>query len=217
MSNDENDWGFKLDKEASPKKKTKKIVNKPLLNSSRKENKLNLDSNSKPARKSRRQMAREAGGTSIKGRDIVDPAAHWRRGLAFLVDAVITVLIIGLGQIVATMYTELSESIVELLGPSIVGTIPLDIGGLVIAFVIHFIVVAIPTASSQKSIGKKLFKLKIIGTLKAKAPLGVIIIREYIAKPISIISLIGIVIIPLNKKRKGLHDFISGTVVLDNI
>ncbi len=215
MSDDNGNWDFKLDEEVAPRKK--KSTGKPLLKNAKKEGKLGLDESSVPARKSRRQLAKEEGGTSIKGRDIIDPAAHWRRGLAFSVDLVILILIVALGQGASVMFSDFGQSIKEFLGPEMVNTIPLDVGGVVIAFAIHFLLIIVPMASSQKSIGKKIFKLKILGTLKPKAPLGVIVIREYIAKPISIISVIGILMIPLNMRRRGLHDFISGTLVLDNL
>lgn len=210
---DDDDWDFDVN---TPKKK-EKIVNKPLLNRSKSEDKLNLDNDSTIVRKSRRQMAREAGGTSIKDRDIIDPAAHWRRGLAFVVDLVILVLIVVIGQAASSVFIELGQSIEEFLGREAINALVLDIGGLVISFFLHFLFVLVPMASSQRSLGKRIFKLKILGTLKPKAPLGVYMIREYIAKPLSVLSLIGIIIIPLNKARRGLHDYISGTIVIDNL
>ncbi len=210
---DDNDWDFEID---NPKKK-KKVTNKPLLNKSRREEKLNLDTHSVRQRKSRREMAREAGGTSIKGRDIIDPAAHWRRVIAFLIDLIILILIIAVGQLASPFFAEVGQSVEEFLGPQISSYIFFDIGGAAISFIMHFILVIIPTTSTQRSLGKRIMKLKIIGTLKPKAPLGVIIIREYIAKPLSILSVIGILMIPLNKRRRGLHDYIAGTFIIDNL
>ncbi|WP_417336820.1 RDD family protein [Halobacteriovorax marinus] len=216
MSDEKDDWNFSLDDEAPAKKKKKKITNKPLLKNSKKEVKIDLDAGSVPRKKSRRQMAREAGGTSIKDRDIVDPAPNWKRGIAFIIDLALLIVIVAAGQAGVVFYPEFGETFKTILGPEIINSIPLDIGGIVIALVIHFLIVVIPQASTQKSLGKKILKLKVIGTLKAKAPLGVLIVREYFAKPIAIVSVIGIVMIPLNRRRRGLHDYISGTVVLDN-
>ena len=215
MADDNENWDFKLNEESAPKKK-KKVANKPLLKNARKEKSVGLEANEPTVRKSRRQLAREEGGTAIGGRDIIDPATHWRRGIAFIIDLAILVSIIALGQAASTFFPGVGESVKDFLGPEIVNMIPLDIGGIFMAFLIHFFGILVPMASSQRSIGKKLLKLKILGTMKPKAPLGVIIIREYLAKPLSIISIFGIIMIPLNRKRRGLHDFISGTVVLDN-
>lgn len=211
---DNDDWNFEVDDDKAPKTKKKKKNNtKPLLKTTTK--KLEVQKSGQPQRKSRRQMAREAGGTSIKGRDIVEPASHGKRLIAFSIDSLILVLIIVIGQIGVTFLPGLGASLEEYLGPEIIATIPLDLGGLLLALAIHFLVVIVPTSSSQKSIGKKLMKMKIIGTLKPKPPLGVIVIREYIAKPIAMISVLGIVIILLNKRRRGLHDYIAGTFLRD--
>ncbi|WP_372653854.1 RDD family protein [Halobacteriovorax sp.] len=210
---DEDDWDFEVD---APKKK-KKLTNKPLLKSSEKEDKLNLDSSSVGPRKSRRQMAREAGGTSIKDRDIIDPAAHWRRGIAFTIDFAILVFIIGIGQVASSFFVDFGQSVEEFLGPEISNSLFFDVGGVSISLILHFLIVIVPLSSSQKTLGKRILKLKILGTLKPKAPLGVIMIREYIAKPLSLLSVIGILMIPLNKRRRGLHDYISGTIVIDNL
>ena len=215
MAGDKEDWDFKLDEGSGPKRK-KKVANKSLLKNSMKEKSVSLETNKPRVRKSRRELARDEGGTAIGGRDIIDPAAHWRRGIAFIIDLVILIAIIAVGQVASTLFPGVGESAKDFLGPEVVNIIPLDIGGVFISFLIHFFTIIVPMASSQRSLGKKLLRLKILGTMKPKAPLGVIIIREYFAKPLSIVSIFGIIIIPLNRKRRGLHDFISGTIVLDN-
>jgi uncharacterized RDD family membrane protein YckC len=214
---DNDEWNFEVkvdEDESSTKKKKKKTNTKPLLKSANKNKKLEVNESSQPERKSRRQMAREAGGTSMGGRDIVDPAPHGARFIAFIIDSLIIAPIIIVAQLGVTFFPGLGTTLEEYLGPEIISSIPLDIGGLFLAFVIHFITIIVPMASSQQSIGKKLMKIKILGTLKPKAPIGVIVIREYIAKPISILSFIGIFIIFLNKKRRGFHDFFSGTFLI---
>jgi len=221
-SKDDDNWDFQLSEESAPTTKKKKMKKKarvvPLANKSikpKKETKLGLDASSRIEKKSRRQMARDEGGTSIKGRDIVDAAAHWKRLLASLVDFSIIAALFILGQLIGGFFPEIGSSLEEILGPEIIGSIPFNVGGICAALVLHFLIMVVPVASTQRSIGKKIFKLKILGTMKPKAPLGVIIIREYIAKPISIISVFGLMMILLNKNRRGLHDFISGTMVLD--
>ncbi|OUR96647.1 hypothetical protein A9Q84_09900 [Halobacteriovorax marinus] len=217
-SKDDDNWEFELSEETAPAKKKKKKTKKkvtPLLNTQKAEKILNLDDSSRIEKKSRRQMAREVGEATIKARDIVEPAAHWKRLLASLVDGVVIGGIFGVSQVIGGLIPEIGSSIEEFLGPEIIGSIPLNVGGVAVALVLHFLIMVVPVASTQRSIGKKLFKLKILGTMKPKAPLGVIIIREYIAKPLAIISVIGLMMILLNKNRRGLHDYISGTMVLD--
>ncbi len=74
----------------------------------------------------------------------------------------------------------------------------------------------VPTAISKKSIGKKLFSLRVgnkfedSGTSKF-----VVFIRELIIKPISCLSIIGILCMFINLKRRTLHDFICSTAVYD--
>jgi uncharacterized RDD family membrane protein YckC len=213
-SDNNDDWNFEV---KAPKKDRKKDAVKPLLKKSpSKKKKLTVEESGQAQRKSRRQMARDAGGTSMGGRDIVDAASHGKRMLAFVIDLIVIALCIVVGQFITVFFPGMGKSIEEFLGPEIIASIPVNVGGLCFAFLIHLIGVTVPTASTQKSLGKKLMKIKIIGVLKPKPPLGVVFIREYIAKPISILSVIGIMIIFLNRKHRGLHDFIAGTYLLDS-
>ena len=58
----------------APKKK-KKVANKPLLKNARKEKSVGLEANEPTVRKSRRQLAREEGGTAIV-MDVVEVKYH---------------------------------------------------------------------------------------------------------------------------------------------
>ena len=214
---DNDDWNFKVKPEArnaeGKKIKNKKSM-KPLLNSSNKLEKLQVHSSIQAERKSRRQMVRDAGGTSMGMRDVVEAAPHGKRFVAFIIDILVLLIIIAIGQFGTTFFPGVGLTLEEFLGPEIISSVPFDLGGLIISLVLHFFLVIIPMGSTQKTIGKKLMKIKVLGLLKPVPPLGVIIIREYIGKPIAIISVIGLVIIFLNKKRRGLHDFIAGTFLI---
>lgn len=76
----------------------------------------------------------------------------------------------------------------------------------------------IPTCTSRKSIGKKLFSIRIgskfeDGHITKKA----IFIREVFIKPISLISVLGALLIFANSKRRALHDYICGSAVYDEL
>ena len=213
-SKKDNDWNFEIDNKQLSKEKHDL---KPILKKAPKaKKKLEVQESGQPERKSRRQMAREAGGTSRGGLDIVEAASHIRRVIASVIDLAVFLVCVAFGQLLSTIVPSFGSTVEGFLGPEIVSTIPIDIGGLLIAVFIHFLISIVPTASTQRSLGKKLMKIKIIGTVKPKPGVGVIFIREYIAKPISIFSVIGLLIIPLNKKHRGLHDFIAGTFLLNS-
>lgn len=212
MSEEKDDWDFKVD----GKLIKKKVVSKPLLKQSIKKVQVGIDPSEIPARKSRRQLAKDEAGISSISRCLSGPAAHWRRGFAFLVDLILLIMVIALAIGTDSFFPQIGEFITTALGPEISEAIPREPGIILVGFIVHLFFIVIPAASTQKSLGKKLLKLKVIGTFKNKAPLGVFIIREYFAKPLALISVIGIIIIPLNKKRRGLHDFISGTLVIND-
>lgn len=207
-----DDWDFKLD-DSDVKKARRKEKVKPLLQSAKKKE-IGVEASAQASRKSRRQIAREASGESkFKSEDVVTLASHMKRFIAFLIDLGVLAVLIAIGQFVIVFFSEIGKDIETFLGPELTSSIPLDVGGLSVAVLLHLLLVIIPTASTQQSLGKKFMKIKIVATEAPKVALGVVFIREYFAKPLAFITVIGLCLILFTKKRKGLHDIIAGTSV----
>ena len=211
---DNDDWNFKLD-DSEVKKTRRKEKVKPLLQSTQKK-KIQVEASAQANRKSRRQLAREVSDDDRYEREeSINPASHMKRFIAFALDLCVFAILIAAGQFCIVFFPEIGKDIESFLGPEIISSIPLDVGGLLVAVGLHLILVILPTASTQQSIGKRMMKLKIVGVQAPKVALGAIFIREYFAKPVALFTLIGVLMILFTNKRKGLHDFIAGTSVID--
>ena len=81
-----------------------------------------------------------------------------------------------------------------------------------------FIFYLIPTCTSRKSLGKKLFSIRIGSKFEdGKITKKAVLIREVLIKPISLISIVGVLLIFTNSKRRALHDYICGSTVYDEL
>lgn len=80
--------------------------------------------------------------------------------------------------------------------------------------IFYFIFFIFPLKYYNATIGKKLMKINLRGTDEYTLGLLKIILRELIVKPISLGILIGFIVPFFNKKRRSLHDYLTGTIVI---
>jgi len=216
----EENWDFSLDesdlKNKAEKKELKKkstIKKKPLLSSQKKEN-LALDTKAKPSRKSRTQMAiDEEGQRTMKGREISMRPSHFLRLSSYVLDQLYLSFLFGASTQITTM-TPIFEELEKDYGlTDLSAQLPLaiaDISLFVLLFVVLYIV---PIGVWSTSPGKALVGLKIGREGKKSVGLINAFWREVIFKPITIVSFLGLLPILFSEKRKGLHDYLSGTYV----
>lgn len=124
-------------------------------------------------------------------------AGFWIRFVAVIVDGIIV---------------SIASAIVIAIMKSIVGEF---YGANFFGYVITWAYYIFMTDRYQATLGKKLLGLKVVNEDFTKAPLGNIVLRETVGKIISsIILLIGYIMVAFNKKKRALHDIVSGTVVI---
>lgn len=71
-----------------------------------------------------------------------------------------------------------------------------------------------PTIVSRKSPGKKVEGIRIGSGEKAlDASRSIVILREFILKPLSVVSVIGILMALKTKRNRGLHEMLTGTTL----
>lgn len=85
----------------------------------------------------------------------------------------------------------------------------------VVVFLVSFLFVIFPTFAFERSPGKSMMKIRIdTAFLEGEEPGKMArLIREFILKPLSIISVIGLVLAFKNKGNRCLHDMILGTAL----
>lgn len=79
---------------------------------------------------------------------------------------------------------------------------------------IFFLMIVIPAAFYNTSLGKKITGLRVRGDKKYTISLTQAFKREIIFKPLSMASLVGFVLPFFDKKKKSLHDRFAGTFVI---
>lgn len=80
--------------------------------------------------------------------------------------------------------------------------------------ILFLFLVIIPLSFYYVTLGKKIMGIYLRGEEQFSLPIEVVIVRELILKPISLVTLIGIFLPFFNKKKKSLHDFILKTIVV---
>jgi uncharacterized RDD family membrane protein YckC len=81
---------------------------------------------------------------------------------------------------------------------------------IVLVFLLHLV----PAMKFNATIGKSLFKMRISGhTIGERASKKAIFMREAIFKPVSIVSVIGLLVGLKNEGNRPLHDMICGTAL----
>ncbi len=222
MSNND-DWDFKLDKETAAKKtaESKKPSPKPKLEdiakafSNEAPADLTLDHEALPPRSARNENFKKT--VALERFADIKPAPHIRRVQAAIVDLI---FVTTLGFAAWLTFPMFKVKLERSLPSGMLSGLPQP--ELILEFSLSALAILIlhllPTVFSRKSLGKRLFNLRIGAKdddcgISKKAVLW----RELIAKPISAMSVIGILLIFINKRGRGLHDFLSGSVVYDEL
>lgn len=86
----------------------------------------------------------------------------------------------------------------------------------VIFGIVYFVLMVIGTAFYNKTPGKKLLGLTVRGDTKFSLQVTDIFLREVLLKPLSIISVVGILMALFHKQRKTLHDILVKTMVVES-
>lgn len=138
---------------------------------------------------------------SESGFSSFDYAGFWIRLGARIIDSVIlSVLFMVLGKLVP--WISQGETPNEI------------ISAFVVSFLIGVIYYAVMEGSSmQASIGKQVFKLKVIDKSGEKLSMSKALLRS-ITKEIGIMFLVGGLMVGFTDKKRGLHDMVAGTYVV---
>lgn len=238
MSDDhdeDNDWDFKVEgvktetenlgrverKERLAKKLDQKEQvrdAKKDLDSSHKNKKLGVTASSKSSKRSRSKIAEE-----MRKADLPDfndlMASPVKRAIAFTIDAA---LFAGI-YIGANMQWEKIEfhslkflrenQIDQPLDPELFKIVIM--GSIVV--LAYFIVLGLPVLISRRTWGKSFIGLSIQSSDEEKSTGFMnIIFRELIAKPISLCTVVGPLLLFFNSENRTLHDMVAGTVVMDD-
>lgn len=220
MSKSDDSWDFKVEKSKSEKDTTQKTITIPKP-TKKKDNLFDEDdadlnvSDSRPqARKSRKALAKEY--EREEDRPYVPSTdelygSFFRRASAFFLDIFVTGVVSILVLSYAPQYSiELENLLAAIIGQE--NTIFEFF--LFCSFVfVYFVFVSIPHILFGASFGKKMMNVKVFGL--DRVPVGFLqsLIREIFLKPLSFVSVLGVVICFFSKKRKMMHDHILNTEV----
>jgi uncharacterized RDD family membrane protein YckC len=238
MSDDneeDNNWDFKVegvktesenqDRIARKERLAKKLNQKEEVRDakkdligSKKEKNMKLDSSERNSRKSRSKVAED-----MRKADLPDfgdlMASPAKRGMAFFIDAA---LFAGIYIGAITQWTLIEFHSLEFLRESKIDQ-PLEpelfkiVIMTSIVLLAYFIVLALPVLFTRKSWGKSFIGLSIQSSDEEKS-LGFfnLVFREFMAKPISLCTVVGPLLLFFNSERRSLHDLVAGTVVMDD-
>jgi uncharacterized RDD family membrane protein YckC len=218
----EDDWNFSLDanvveelqkKEPEPPKNSMKGIIKTKAQS----NHLALDEDAVPKAKSRSEMAKEVGEEAREVEEVVfaGPAA---RAVAGIIDFVLFCVYVFLAKI-ASPYMRIAIQIFldkYRIKPDVDEVLFLNVLWGIAFLFISFCLLIAPTSFAHHSWGKKIMKLKVTGTEKNFMPIGKTYLRELVLKPISMLSVIGLVMYFFNENKQTLHDKLCDTFVIEN-
>lgn len=214
---DNDDWDFKVAEEEVDQikaagKVAKDTKSKPLKKKSIKKKKLQIDDSAKPKRRSRAAIARRD--AALERYAEFRYPDFMKRGCAILIDAILLIVV----AVVAINYQpEMKDHYLQLLRENgmnqsltpdqmqyIFIGVPVILG--------HLILNLFPSVFWRKSIGKSIFKIRIgHDDVDKNSSQGQVLIRELIAKPLSLIIVVGIFIPLFNERNKSLHDYMMGT------
>ena len=140
-----------------------------------------------------------------------------RRIKSFIVDIIFQSVLIGAGFFVFPFIQQYLERYLPsglLAGLPYPDKILQSLLPILLLFFFHII----PTCTSRKSIGKKMFSIRIGSKFEdGKVSKKAVFIREVFIKPLGLLSVLGILLIFINSKRRALHDYICGTTVYDEL
>lgn len=89
-------------------------------------------------------------------------------------------------------------------------------GQFIVLGLMYFIFIVIGTAFYNKTVGKKMMGLVVRNDDRFSLNLTDIFVREVVLKPISVISVIGIIMPFFHKQKKSLHDVLMKTLVIES-
>lgn len=200
-----DDWDFKVDVKESESVKEIKSSRQSLERREKPQAKLGIDQAAYVNRDER--MKRFKAGVEDKPLDNLKVATIDQRVKATLIDSVFIALIYFAGTIYAQGYL---ENIIVDLNLNFLSSHYVT---LALAYLIFHVLVS---ASLKQSVGMKIMKLRIGNSLDDYgASFMAIVWREAIVRPISILSIIGLLIALTNKQHRTLHDYLAGTIVYD--
>lgn len=218
-------WSFEVETSdgsiSDDKTKTKKRVVasikkpkelEPLTN---KEKSIGLDFQSLPKRKTRSQMAREERARERELNDRATPVRFTVRTTAFFIDLILTgLIVIGVYLYDSSLFKIPLKWLLQL--PHEVRQIDqFHLAVAAIALIAYHIVVIIPSILFAGSMGKKMKRIRICNFNERRAGFLQIAFREYV-KFFSVASVIGVLILFTNRRKRTLHDLLSLTELLYN-
>jgi len=222
----DDDWSFQVEdiekikrKEEGPKKVASGTGIRQLIKKNKVKD-LKLDHENIPKRISR-SNTEEYMNTDQHSKGLKDTSTPdiMRRGKAFAIDMVICLILFLLAKIlIDTTYPWLEQFLVRIGQDSILDNSAIEshIDFIVrgFNFVVLYFIVFVPLASfSGKTPGK--FVCKIIVEDIDGGYIGFFrtLLRELILKPLCLVSVVGVLILFGNKKRRALHDFLAKSIV----
>ena len=81
-------------------------------------------------------------------------------------------------------------------------------------FLLFLLLYIFPVFSMKRTIGKVFIKIEIEDINDGLVGGFRVVLREIVLKPISILTIIGIVIAFTNKKKRSLHDYLTATYII---
>jgi uncharacterized RDD family membrane protein YckC len=218
---DDDNWDFKIDSKdlesANLKKKPKKAVGAaPDINSlkRKKKKKLSITEPVKKKRLSRSAIAKRDAAAQAYAE--LMPPGFVSRFMATILDyAIVVGIVVGIYFLQPTLkyyyVAELAKrGINQTLDPQTLQmllVIPLSV---ILVFFIHLV----PAMKFKATIGKSVFKMRIgHHTIGERPSKFAIFMREALLKPISIVSVLGVLIGLKNDGNRPLHDMLCGTAL----
>jgi uncharacterized RDD family membrane protein YckC len=130
-------------------------------------------------------------------------------------------LAVGVGLFILTFFElpmamKISKSILDIMNWKFIfnASTTMDIIQVSLFFLNYFIVFAILLSNSNKTIGKNIMGLKVVGKKNDSISVSMAFQREMLFKPISFLTIIGALYPYIDKDGGTLHDFLSGTQVI---
>lgn len=223
MSDSNDEWNFKIDdkhKKSEPKNSSGVAKKRSLEDIAKafepeKPMDLALDHDALPSRETRNANFNKT--VALERFAEIKPAPIGRRIKASVID----LLFVSVFMIASLLSFPLYRTYLERSLPSgMLANVPYP--QLVLEYTIPFLVFLFlhifPSCIWRKSLGKKLCDIRIGWQDEdCGVPKKAILWRELIAKPLSVISVLGLLLAFTNKRFRTLHDFLSGTVVYDEL
>lgn len=231
---DETEWNFKVDgvktkdENVERKKRKERLAEKLSHKEEKRDAQKDLMQQAKPkrmtvdgpvsSRKSRTRLAEEmARADKPEFFDLL--ASPVKRGISFAIDAGI---FCGLMFLANSQWAKIEFYVLEFLRsnemnqPLPPDTLKMTVMGS-LAVLVYGLLMALPVCFSRQSWGKSFTKLSIHSADEDRTVTFIaLFFREFIAKPISLATIVGPFLCLFNDERKGLHDIVSGTVVMDD-